>query len=146
MMKNLIGRKTKTIKKKIIAGIEFSEEQFSEIQEAFNEFDIDGDGTITTKVGYKQEKMDRFEVSCLFQELGMVMRRLGEFTTEEELRVMIDQVDQVRLGMVNSKLSHDQDKNGSIELDEFLTMMATRVKMNQKIKDVFNVFDQDCDG
>ena len=76
----------------------------------------------------------------------MVMRRLGEFTTEEELRVMIDQVDQVRLGMVNSKLFHDQDKNGSIELDEFLTMMATRVKMNQKIKDVFNVFDQDCDG
>ena len=76
----------------------------------------------------------------------MVMRRLGEFTTEEELRVMIDQVDQVRLGMVNSKLSHDQDKNGSIELEEFLTMMATRVKMNQKIKDVFNVFDQDCDG
>ena len=76
----------------------------------------------------------------------MVMRRLGEFTTEEELRVMIDQVDQVRLGMVNSKVSHDQDKNGSIELDEFLIMMATRVKMNQKIKDVLNVFNQDCDG
>ena len=48
---NQIGRKTKTIKKKIIAGIEFSEEQFSEIQEAFKEFDLDGDGTITTKVG-----------------------------------------------------------------------------------------------
>ena len=46
-----IGRKTKTSKKKIIAGIEFSEEQFAEIQEAFKEFDIDGDGTITTKVG-----------------------------------------------------------------------------------------------
>ena len=95
--------------------------------------------------------MDPFEVSGLFQELGMVMRRLGEFTTEEDLRVMIDQVDQVRLGSMKSetwvsKLSHDQDKNGSIELDEFLTMMATRVKMNQKIQDVFNVFDQDCDG
>ena len=55
-----VGRKTKTIKKKIIAGIEFSEEQFAEIQEAFNEFDIDGDGTITTKVSYGQEKMDPF--------------------------------------------------------------------------------------
>ena len=39
-----------------------------------------------------------------------------------------------------------QDKNGTIELDEFLTMMATRLKMNEKIKEVFRVFDKNSDG
>ena len=76
------------------------------------------------------------------------MRRLGEFPTEEELRVMVDQVDQVC--WISTTQENNwfglQDKNGTIELDEFLTMMATRVKMNEKIKEVFKVFDKNSDG
>ena len=36
--------------KKVIAGVELSEDTIEEIKEAFLEFDMDGDGTITTKV------------------------------------------------------------------------------------------------
>ena len=39
-----------------------------------------------------------------------------------------------------------QDNNGTIELDEFLSMMAMRMKANEKIKQVFDFFDTDCDG
>ena len=42
--------KNRKIEKKVIDGVELSEEQVDEIKEAFVEFDIDGDGTITTKV------------------------------------------------------------------------------------------------
>ena len=35
---------------KVIAGIELNEETIDEIKEAFLEFDIDSDGTITTQV------------------------------------------------------------------------------------------------
>ena len=37
--------------KKVIAGVELSEDQIDEIKEAFLEFDMDSDGTITTSVG-----------------------------------------------------------------------------------------------
>ena len=36
--------------KQVIAGVELSEDQVEEIREAFIEFDMDADGTITTKV------------------------------------------------------------------------------------------------
>ena len=39
-----------------------------------------------------------------------------------------------------------QDENGTIELNEFLSMMATRVQATRKIKQVFEVFDQNSDG
>ena len=39
-----------------------------------------------------------------------------------------------------------QDNNGSIELDEFLNMMANRMKANEKIREVFEVFDTNDDG
>lgn len=48
---------------------------FSELREAFNVFDKDGDGTITTK------------------ELGTVMRSLGQNPTDDELQEMINEVD-----------------------------------------------------
>ena len=58
---NLVGREfsdaaaksveeEKFVKKKVIAGVELSEETIDEIKEAFLEFDIDCDGTITTQV------------------------------------------------------------------------------------------------
>nr|XP_045598052.1 calmodulin-like [Procambarus clarkii] len=52
-----------------------SKAQLKELREAFRLFDKDGDGTITK------------------QELGQFMRNLGQFATEEELRVMLDEID-----------------------------------------------------
>ncbi|XP_069937001.1 uncharacterized protein [Cherax quadricarinatus] len=52
-----------------------SKTQLKELREAFRLFDKDGDGTITK------------------QELGQFMRNLGQFATEEELRVMLDEID-----------------------------------------------------
>ena len=48
---------------------------FAEFREAFSLFDKDGDGTITT------------------EELGIVMRSLGQNPTEDELQIMLNEVD-----------------------------------------------------
>lgn len=53
-----------------------TDEQIAEFQEAFNLFDKDGDGKITS------------------QELGIVMRSLGQRPTEAELRDMVNEVDE----------------------------------------------------
>ena len=54
---------------------QLTEEQVGEFKEAFELFDKDGDGTITTK------------------ELGIVLRSLGQNPTEAELLDMINEVD-----------------------------------------------------
>uniref|UniRef100_A0A8C5Z7B2 EF-hand domain-containing protein n=1 Tax=Marmota marmota marmota TaxID=9994 RepID=A0A8C5Z7B2_MARMA len=54
---------------------QLTEEQIAEFKEAFPLFDIDLDGTITTK------------------ELGTIMRSLGQNPTEAELQDMINEVD-----------------------------------------------------
>ncbi len=56
---------------------ELTEEQIAELKEAFNEFDDDGSGTITTK------------------ELGYAMRAMGYNPTESEL---VDLINEVRDG------------------------------------------------
>ena len=58
-----------------------SQEQIAELKEAFNEFDADGSGTITTK------------------ELGYTMRAMGMNPTEQEL---LDLINEVRTYMVPS--------------------------------------------
>ena len=66
------------------------------------------------------------------QELGTVMRRIGERPTDKELRDMVAEV--------------DEDKSGTIEFDEFLTIMANRISDSEKIQKVFRVFDKNDDG
>ena len=51
-----------------------SEEQIAELKQAFNEFDVDGGGTINTT------------------ELGYAMRAMGMNPTEQELLDLINQV------------------------------------------------------
>jgi calmodulin len=62
---------------------EMSVEQVAELKEAFNEFDSDGSGTITTK------------------ELGYTMRAMGMNPTEQELLDSINEVSK------RKKLSQD---------------------------------------
>jgi len=96
---------------------DLTEEQISEFREAFELFDKDGDGTITTK------------------ELATVMRSLGQNPTEAELQDMINEV--------------DIDGSGSIEFNEFLTMMSKKIKENESsndIREAFRVFDRNGDG
>lgn len=71
-------------------------------------------------------------MTCFFQELGTVFRQLGERPSDKELKEMVDEV--------------DEDKNGTIEFEEFLSMMANRVSNNDKIQKVFKVFDKNDDG
>merc|ERR1712241_1353963 len=66
------------------------------------------------------------------KELATVMRSLGQHPTESELQDMINEV--------------DEDGNGTIEFNEFLVMMAKKVKENESsddIKEAFKVFDRD---
>lgn len=58
-----------------VAGEQLTEEQIAEFKEAFNLFDKDGDGNITTK------------------ELGTCMRSLGQNPTEAEIAELICEVD-----------------------------------------------------
>mgnify|MGYP001263167269 CR=1 FL=1 len=70
-----------------------------------------------------------------FQELATVMRSLGQNPTEAELQDMINEV--------------DIDGSGSIEFNEFLTMMSKKIKENESsndIREAFRVFDRNGDG
>lgn len=94
-----------------------TEEQIAEFKEAFQIFDKDGDGSITTK------------------ELGTVMRSLGQNPSDEEVRKMIDEV--------------DEDKSGTIDFKEFLGLMAKKMRENDsedELIEAFKVFDRDGNG
>ncbi|CAG8760325.1 13486_t:CDS:2 [Cetraspora pellucida] len=73
--------------------------------------------------------------SITLKELGDVMKSLGHNPTETELRDMINEV--------------DLDNNGTIDFNEFLNMMARKVKdsdIEEEIKEAFKVFDKDGNG
>ena len=94
-----------------------TEEQFAEFKEAFQIFDKDGDGSITTK------------------ELGTVMRSLGQNPSDEEVRQMIEEV--------------DEDKSETIDFKEFLGLMARKMKetdAEDELLEAFKVFDRDGNG
>ena len=83
-------------------------------KEAFSKFDVDGDGTITT------------------DELGTVMRSLGQNPTEAELKELIEEV--------------DDDKSGTLDFDEFLNCMADKMMstldMDAELMEVFKGMDK----
>ncbi|XP_035213789.1 calmodulin-A-like isoform X1 [Stegodyphus dumicola] len=68
-------------------------------------------------------------------ELGVVMRSLGQRPSEMELRNMVHMV--------------DKDGNGTIEFDEFLSMMSKKLQESDsetELREAFRVFDKNGDG
>ncbi|XP_064621637.1 calmodulin-A-like isoform X2 [Lineus longissimus] len=94
-----------------------TEEQIAEFKEAFSMFDKDGDETITT------------------EEIGGILRSLGQNPTEAELWDMVNEV--------------DEDGNGEVDFSEFLIMMSNNMKKSDsdaELRAVFNVFDVNNSG
>ncbi|KAJ8308440.1 hypothetical protein KUTeg_013314 [Tegillarca granosa] len=136
-----------------------------ELREAFKVFDKDGNGFISaaelrhvmTNLGEKltdeevdemirEADLDEFRDAFFMfdkdgdgritpQELGAVLKSLGQNPTDLELRDLINEV--------------DADGNGTIEFNEFLTMMSkkrTETQDMQEISDAFKMFDKNGDG
>ena len=96
---------------------ELNDEQISEFKFAFFLFDKDGDGYIST------------------DEVGTVMRSLGQNPTKAELNELIADV--------------DQDDYGRVDFAEFLIMMARKMQdrdSEEDIKEAFRVFDKEGNG
>merc|ERR1712189_118039 len=96
-----------------------TQSQLEEFRENFEMFDEDGDGTITT------------------QELGTVMKNLGQNPSQAELRSMISEV--------------DEDGTGDIDFDEFCTLMARQMGLDDEEepiapKEAFKLFDKKGNG
>ncbi len=96
---------------------ELTDDQKSEIREAFDLFDTDGSGTIDIK------------------ELKVAMRALGFETSKEELRKLVSQVDKDGSGAVDFK-----------EFLQMMTSkMADRDSREEMVK-AFRLFDDDETG
>lgn len=73
--------------------------------------------------------------SITVKELGTVMRSLGQNPSDEEIQKMINEV--------------DEDKSGTIDFNEFLGLMAKKMKESNTEDDLleaFKVFDRDGNG
>lgn len=92
--------------------------EIRELQEAFNVFDANHDGKISV------------------EELGSVLRSLGDRPSEQELIQMVRDV--------------DKDGDGFIDLDEFLLLHAgsegSRMNCDQELREAFRFFDADKNG
>ena len=69
------------------------------------------------------------------EELKFVLNGIGMEPSDEEVAEMIAEI--------------DEDQSGSINFDEFLVMMKTRMDERdpeKELKEAFNVFDLDKDG
>ena len=131
-----------------------SDDQIFEFKEAFQIFDKDGDGSITTN------------------ELGNVMRAFGQNPSEEEINLMIKEVDKDKngtidfrefLGLMAKELEDendnnenfleifrliDEDKNGRLSPSELRYRMLRCGKKISKgqIDDMIKEADVDDDG
>ncbi|KAH9289653.1 hypothetical protein KI387_033770, partial [Taxus chinensis] len=79
---------------------------------------------------------DRDGDGCITtKELATVIRSLGQNPTEAELKDMISEV--------------DADGNGTIDFNEFLNLMARKMKetdTDEELREAFKVFDKDQNG
>ncbi|KAM4828520.1 calmodulin-alpha-like [Thomomys bottae] len=94
-----------------------SKEEKEELHQAFSRFDKNGDGKINT------------------EELGEVMKAVGQNLTEAELKELIARL--------------DTDGDGTISFQEFLTAVAKRMKggaTESELRSVFSAFDENGDG
>jgi centrin-1 len=94
-----------------------TEDEVLEIKEAFDLFDTDGSGTIST------------------EELRKALQNLG-----------IDARNQTLLNMMADL---DKDKSGSIEFDEFISMMTAQMSdtdSREDLRKIYNLFIGDNSG
>jgi len=96
---------------------DLSDEQISEFKEAFSLFDMDGDGTITTK------------------ELGKVLRSLGQNPSEADLQDMLNEVDTDGNGTIDFH-----------EFLTMMARKIKDTDSEEEIKEAFKVFDKDGNG
>ncbi|KAK2162458.1 hypothetical protein LSH36_98g03025 [Paralvinella palmiformis] len=94
-----------------------TDEQIAEIHEAFQLFDKDGSGVISTK------------------ELGMAMRSLGQNPTEDQLMAMINEVDVDGSGTVDFP-----------EFVQMMANRIQCTDSEEEIREAFRVFDKDDKG
>ena len=97
------------------AGESLNEGDVEKLWKAFSVFDTDKSGTASV------------------EELGAVMRSLGQRPSEEELRALIAEV--------------DLDRSGGVDFQEFRTLMIARQGDRQsRLKLAFGIFDKDGSG
>ncbi|KAL3728095.1 hypothetical protein ACJRO7_032789 [Eucalyptus globulus] len=80
--------------------------------------------------------LDKDGDACItMKELATAIKSLDQNPTEEELQSMINEV--------------DIDGRGTIKFEEFLNLMATKIKeteIEEELKEAFKVIDKDQDG
>lgn len=95
----------------------FTDEEKEEYREAFNLFDKDSGGTVSTK------------------ELKQVFEALGQHPSEEDVRAMISEVDKDGSGEI------DFD-----EFLQLMAGKQSNMTMEDELRGAFNVFDKDGSG
>lgn len=106
---------TTTIESKLIDDL--TDQQIIEFREAFQAFDKDGNGSISTK------------------ELGTVMRSLGQNLSEAEIKQMIEIVDEDKSGTIDFK-----------EFLNLMARNMKIINKEEELLDALNTLDQDGSG
>ncbi|CAI2383066.1 unnamed protein product [Moneuplotes crassus] len=99
-----------------IDNIDLTPAQIAEFKEAFSLFDHDENGSVS------------------ISELGDVLRALGQNPTDNELRDMVNEI--------------DEDGNGTIEFMEFLILLTSKSKemsQEEEITEAFKILDRERD-